>query len=415
MTIRNIEAWNLKLNETDVSQNTNLKELRNEDKGNLELHTKAKAGDVKTAVELVKRVVKQNVLDDLKQLAKEHKTAVVLPLLAKEETGHNKLPRAYADIIADATGLKVDNRIKQINKTNHTKENRTERLTDLAKFDGKVVKGQEYILVDDVLTTGSNINELRKYIERRGGKVIHVAVLATGIRGKEVFQPVVAETKKNLYDKFERILNGQEKSETNITNKQQQGQQQEQNVDTTGNRRNDGRFPQNRRTSQRVRSESDLHRLVNLYLQSKNITNSVEELTEGQARDMLSDKFVIDEKHLFELLNSQFFQNQQQQDNPRGATTVFDRQYWIELYSSADKSTLLHESSHAFLSEVLYFANGKNPSAKILSIKKQLDDWLGLPENNGRYSTRHNIQLSSRPNSINKTILQKCCLRSYFF
>ena len=216
MTIRNIEAWNLKLNETDVSQNTNLKELRNEDKGNLELHTKAKAGDVKTAVELVKRVVKQNVLDDLKQLAKEHKTAVVLPLLAKEETGHNKLPRAYADIIADATGLKVDNRIKQINKTNHTKENRTERLTDLAKFDGKVVKGQEYILVDDVLTTGSNINELRKYIERRGGKVIHVAVLATGIRGKEVFQPVVAETKKNLYDKFERVLNGQEKSETNI-------------------------------------------------------------------------------------------------------------------------------------------------------------------------------------------------------
>ena len=42
-------------------------------------------------------------------------------------------------------------------------------------------------------------------------------------------------------------------------------------------------------------------------------------------------------------------QNQQQQDNPRGATTVFDRQYWIELYSSADKSTLLHESTHAFL------------------------------------------------------------------
>ncbi len=413
MTIRNIEAWKLKLNETDVRRNTNLKELKNKNNGNLELHTKAKAGDVKSAVELVKRVVKQNVLDDLKQLAKEHNTAVVLPLLAKEETGHNKLPRAYADIIADATGLKVDRRIKQINKTNHTKENRTERLTDLAKFDGKVVKGQEYILVDDVLTTGSNINELRKYIERRGGKVIHVAVLATGIRGKEVFQPVVAETKKILYDKFERILNGQEKSETNITNEQQQ--QQEQNVDTTGNRRNDGRFPQGRQNNKRVRSESDLHRLVNLYLQSKNITNSVEELTEGQARDMLSDKFVIDEKHLFELLNSRFFQEQQQQNNPRGATTIFDRQYWIELFSSADKSTLLHESTHVFLSEVLYFANGKNPSPKILAIKKQLDDWLGPPENNGKYSTRHNIQLSSRPNSINKTILQKCCLRSYFF
>lgn len=161
--------------------------------------------------------------------------------------------------------------------------------------------------------------------------------------------------------------------------------------------------------------DKELGLLVDLYLQSKNITNSVEEFTEGQARDMLSDKFVIDEKHLFELLNSRFFQEQQQQDNPRGATTVFNRQYWIELYSSADKSTLLHESSHAFLSEILYFANGKNPSPKILNIKKQLDDWLGVPENNGRYSRRHNIQLSSRPNSINKTILQKCCLQSYFF
>ena len=46
---------------------------------------------------------------------------------------------------------------------------------------------------------------------------------------------------------------------------------------------------------------------------------------------------------------------QQQQEQPRGSITSFDRQYWIDLFSGSDKSTLLHEGSHGFLSEVLYF------------------------------------------------------------
>lgn len=82
------------------------------------------------------------------------------------------------------------------------------------------------------------------------------------------------------------------------------------------------------------------------------------------------------------------YYQEQQQEQPRGSITSFDRQYWIDLFSGSDKSTLLHEGSHGWLSEVLYFANGKNPSPKILAIKKQLDNWLGEPEDNGRYSTR---------------------------
>lgn len=78
----------------------------------------------------------------------------------------------------------------------------------------------------------------------------------------------------------------------------------------------------------------------------------------------------------------------QQQNQPRGATTVFDRQYFINLFSTADKSTLMHEMAHAWLSEINYFASAKNATAKVLDIKKQLDNWLGKPEDNGRYSTR---------------------------
>lgn len=80
--------------------------------------------------------------------------------------------------------------------------------------------------------------------------------------------------------------------------------------------------------------------------------------------------------------------NQQQQEQPRGSTTIYDRQYFIDLFSTSDKSTLLHETGHVFLSEILYFARSKNASKKVLEIKKKLDEWLGEPEDNGRYSTR---------------------------
>jgi len=82
------------------------------------------------------------------------------------------------------------------------------------------------------------------------------------------------------------------------------------------------------------------------------------------------------------------FYQEQQQEQPRGSTTIYDRQYFIDLFSASDKSTLLHETGHVFLSEILYFARSKNASKKVLEIKKKLDEWLGEPEDNGRYSTR---------------------------
>ena len=100
---------------------------------------------------------------------------------------------------------------------------------------------------------------------------------------------------------------------------------------------------------------------------------------DGRAFVIFDDKAIkILEKYYQEL----------KQSEPRGATTIYDRQYFIDLFSGSDKSTLLHETGHVFLSEILYFARSKNASKKVLEIKKKLDEWLGEPEDNGRYSTR---------------------------
>lgn len=96
--------------------------------------------------------------------------------------------------------------------------------------------------------------------------------------------------------------------------------------------------------------------------------------------------FVIFDDKAVKILEK--FYQEQQQEQPRGSTTIYDRQYFIDLFSASDKSTLLHETGHVFLSEILYFARSKNASKKVLEIKKKLDEWLGEPEDNGRYSTR---------------------------
>ena len=97
--------------------------------------------------------------------------------------------------------------------------------------------------------------------------------------------------------------------------------------------------------------------------------------------------FVIFDDKAVKILEK-LYQQQEQQEQPRGATTVYDRQYFIDLFSTSDKSTLLHETGHVFLSEILYFSRSKNASKKVLEIKKRLDEWLGEPEDNGRYSKR---------------------------
>ena len=75
----------------------------------------------------------------------------------------------------------------------------------LKKFTGRVAKGKTYILVDDVVTSGSTVRALKEYIENKGGKVKLVTSLATasnaqtGWGGDLAIKP---ETSKAIKEKF---------------------------------------------------------------------------------------------------------------------------------------------------------------------------------------------------------------------
>ena len=65
----------------------------------------------------------------------------------------------------------------------------------------RLTKNKKYIIVDDVVTLGSNLIELKKYIERAGGEVVGISALA-GRTGVNI--TLKKDTLKSLYDKFEK-------------------------------------------------------------------------------------------------------------------------------------------------------------------------------------------------------------------
>ena len=149
------------------------------------LHEAANAGSNEAALKLV-----QNILGDerigkkanpkwekLRALAEAHPGAIVVPVHAEEATGRNRIPAQYAVMIKKITGLPVGIDIVQSVRAHHTGANASDRMTRRAAFDGPVERGAEYLLVDDHVTQGGTLNELRKYIQSHGGKVVAVTTL----------------------------------------------------------------------------------------------------------------------------------------------------------------------------------------------------------------------------------------------
>ncbi|MGD9825118.1 LPD38 domain-containing protein, partial [Desulfobacter sp.] len=160
-------------------------------------HKAAKAGDVDAANRLVFDLVKPEKVLELK---KQFPDAMVVPVHAEEEAGKNKIPRALARAYGEIAGFKVDLGIVQTNKSGHTKKDAAERIISRAEFDGDVNPGQEYIILDDIITTGETLSELRHYIENNGGKVVAASTL--GYSKYSTVLAVKQDSLKKIQDKF---------------------------------------------------------------------------------------------------------------------------------------------------------------------------------------------------------------------
>jgi len=98
----------------------------------------------------------------------------VCPVL---KSNGNKLPLALAYLMASHSNITLYDSI-YLQHTSHG-SSMTERLYYQPSFSG-IVKPTDYVIVDDVYTTGKTLKSLKNYIESKGGNVISAWCIGSG-------------------------------------------------------------------------------------------------------------------------------------------------------------------------------------------------------------------------------------------
>lgn len=139
----------------------------------------AKDGSIEAAVNVIADIVPDSLLAEV---ADRFDGMSFVAVHAQEAGGVNKLPVALATRLAIAADGNVDQDIVQAGRTYHTGAGPMERLIAPVSFDGAVVVGRRYVLVDDVSVMGSTLAGLADHIIAGGGEVAGVVTLANASR-----------------------------------------------------------------------------------------------------------------------------------------------------------------------------------------------------------------------------------------
>lgn len=138
----------------------------------------AKAGDVSAAVKVARALVNDDLVAKVREAIGDSRPLIV-PVVAEEAAGRNKIPRASAEALANILGLETANGIVQANQPHRTGMDGLDRLFAVPDFAGDVQAGRDYLLLDDTLTQGATFAALASHIQKGGGRVVG-AVALTG-------------------------------------------------------------------------------------------------------------------------------------------------------------------------------------------------------------------------------------------
>lgn len=154
-----------------VVSNGDLGGLKNEPE-----YEAAKAGDSDAADRLAERLMTDQAVEQVAKLIGKQK-CIIAPVMAREQTGNNKIPLAAAAVLAERLNeigvpVEVDCEIIQAEKVGRTNQGADHRLAFNPSFSGSVKAGERYLVMDDTLTMGGTVASLRGYIENNGGHVV---------------------------------------------------------------------------------------------------------------------------------------------------------------------------------------------------------------------------------------------------
>lgn len=137
----------------------------------------AKSGDVEAALRLVNDFLTKEALLSIQALIESQKGHLIVAVHAEEMSGRNQIPMVFATLLKQYFGIVLDEKIVQAERAYRTGADGFGRLVKKVSFDGEVVRHARYILVDDAVTQGGTIADLKGYIESGGGVVVGVVAL----------------------------------------------------------------------------------------------------------------------------------------------------------------------------------------------------------------------------------------------
>lgn len=135
-------------------------------------YASAKAGDTKAAFELISKTLKKSTVISCSTLIKNHSNVVLLPLLAQDVNGNNKIPLAVAEALSNQLNVPFTTDIVQKEKIGRTYRGGDYRLAFNPTFEGKVESSKAYLIIDDTVTMGGTIASLHGHLKNRGADVI---------------------------------------------------------------------------------------------------------------------------------------------------------------------------------------------------------------------------------------------------
>ncbi len=138
----------------------------------------AKAGDDAAALRVARDAITPEFMEQVRALIPKGSRPRIVPVLAIEGAGKNRIPLMAAEVLAQRLGLETDTRPVQAQKVGRTQSNALERIANQPTFAGKVAAG-DYLIIDDTLTQGGTLAQMKTHIEDNGGRVLG-AVALTG-------------------------------------------------------------------------------------------------------------------------------------------------------------------------------------------------------------------------------------------
>lgn len=140
----------------------------------------AKHGDFQAALRLVDELVKD---EKTAMIARQFPNAHIIYNHKIQGKDINMIPAAYAARFS-AIGMTVEHNIIAVTNVSHTNASDVSRISKRMRFEGHVNKGVDYILLDDFITSGAELRDLRDYVSSQGGNVVAMTTFGHGSFGK---------------------------------------------------------------------------------------------------------------------------------------------------------------------------------------------------------------------------------------